>query len=174
MSKKIKTGSPVGRPKNFTNPDTGELETIKDSDIPKPYSPLGADGMRWWMTIWKHGSHLDLNIDTLLLEDLCQAVDEMQEMRRALATGQVSKIQTTSNGTIIVHPFVNQVKEYRVQIRSWMSNLGIGPTERLRLGLNDALDNLTSITQMFESAVLDSQMNKDDEQEDDEQEDGEQ
>lgn len=160
MSKKIKTGVPAGRPKNFSNPETGLPDTIDDKEIPTPFSPLGVDGMRWWNTIWKHGAHLEINIDTLLLEDLCQAVDEMQEMRRALATGQVSRIQKTSNGTLIVHPFVNQVKEYRVQIRSWMSNLGIGPTERLRLGLNDAVDDLTSLAKTWEQAILDGQLNK--------------
>lgn len=157
MSKKIKTGSPVGRPVNFNVKETGLPPTIDDDKIPEPFNPLGIDGRRYWDTIWKHGAHLDANIDTLLLEDLCQAIDEMQEMRRAIATGQVSRIQKTSNGTLIVHPFVNQIKEYRVQIRSWMSNLGIGPTERMRLGLGEVADDLTSIAKSFEAQILEMQ-----------------
>lgn len=167
MSKKIRTGSPVGRPLKFNNTETGLPDEISENDIPQPFNPLGEDGMRWWNTIWKHGAHLDLNIDTLLLEDLCQSVDEMQEMRRALATGQVNRIQKTTNGTIMVHPFVNQVKEYRVQIRSWMSNLGIGPTERMRMGLNESLEDLSSMMNNLQSMVLQSQV-EDSEEEGDE------
>jgi len=47
----------------------------------------------------------------------------------------------------VTHPMVNQLKELRVQMTTWLSAIGFSPSDRARLGLaevrvRDELDEL--------------------------------
>lgn len=151
----IKTGSPSGRPKSFNDPNTGLPP--EEKNIPEPFSPLGSDGLRYWVSIWKHSGHLDENVDVNFIEEICHAVDELALMRRELSTGIVPRTYKSSNGSIVIHPYVNQIKDYRSQINGWLSHYGFGPSERQKLGLGADTDTLVDSMRSMESQLIETQ-----------------
>lgn len=157
------TGRPRGRPAKPTevkralgNPGHRPLpaepapgEALEPAlDVPTP-PDLGRDGLELWETVWTAGSMwLSREGDYAVIKLLCQAQDEAEHLRRALAIGEVPRIYVHSNGSIVTHPYVGQLKELRQQITAWLSSLGFSPADRARLGLSevrqgDALDELT-------------------------------
>jgi phage terminase small subunit len=78
---------------------------------------------------------------------LCQAHEEIEQMRAAFADGSAERTYISSNGSIVSHPFIAQIKDLRVQTTSWLAALGFSPADRARLGLaevrvRDELDDL--------------------------------
>jgi P27 family predicted phage terminase small subunit len=139
------TGNPGGRPLPAA-PMPGEgLQS--DGSIPTP-PPLSPDGAELWQQVWIAGkSWLSPQSDYQIVVMLCHAHDEAEECRRLLSIGEVPRFYTLPNGSVVTHPVVNQLKELRVQITSWLSALGFSPSDRARLGLGevrqaDALDEL--------------------------------
>jgi len=116
-------------------------------DIPTP-PPLGPDGLEMWNSLWTAGRRwLSPDSDTSMMIMLCQALDESESIRRALALGEVKRFYTLANGQQVTHPMVTQLRELRAQMTAWLSSLGFSPTDRARLGLAevrtpDALDDL--------------------------------
>ena len=156
------TGRPTGRPPKPTevkralgNPGHRPLpeppmpgEGLPAAlEIPAP-PPLGQDGLTLWNTLWKAGGKwLSPEADTPMMTMLCQAQDEMEEIRRAMALGDVKRYYVVGNGQHVTHPMVNQLRELRTQITGWLAALGFSPTDRARLGLAeirhpDELDEL--------------------------------
>ena len=156
------TGRPKGRPTKPTEvkrllgnpgkaklpdaPIPGEGVTV-DGSIPKP-PVLGQDGLDLWISIWTAGQNwLSPKSDVQLVTMLCQAFDEAEEIRRGIAIGEIKRFYVVGNGQQVTHPLVNQLKDLRVQITSWLSALGFSPTDRAKLGLvevrqHDPLDEL--------------------------------
>lgn len=158
----VATGRPNGRPPKPTevkrmlgNPGKRPLPDAPDvgeglpsaSTIPTP-PPLGKDGIGLWDQVWSAGQKwLSPKSDYSMTLMLCQAHDEAEQIRRALAVGEVRRFYVLPNGQQVTHPMVNQLKDLRTQITAWLSSLGFSPTDRARLGLtevreNDALDEL--------------------------------
>lgn len=155
-----KTGRPVGRPPKPVEkrraqgaqglpaaPSPGEgLPGMGDS-VPSP-PQLGADGVELWNTLWTAGSRwLSPESDFTMMKMLCNAVDEMEQLRRSILLDQYPRFYTTANGQVVTHPVVKQVQELRMQITTWLSSLGFSPSDRARLGLQevrtaDVLDDL--------------------------------
>lgn len=110
--------------------------------------PLGIDGREMWSHVWDAGrGWLSPDSDYTIVSLLCQAQDEMQEIRRALSLGEVPRFYVLSNGQHVTHPLVNQLKDLRTQTTAWLSALGFSPSDRARLGLaevriRDELDEL--------------------------------
>ena len=155
---KTGSGRPMGRPakpaerKRATGSLTGNAPMpgtglAAASDTPKPPS-LGEDGRLLWSHVWHAGkSWLSPDSDYTIVKMLCEAHDEHETIRRALATGVVERFYTTANGQIVTHPMVTQLANLRVQMTSWMAAIGFSPADRSRLGLaevrvNDELDEL--------------------------------
>jgi P27 family predicted phage terminase small subunit len=117
------------------------------ADIPKA-PPLSPDGAELWNQVWTAGrSWLSAEADHHMVVMLCHAHDEAEECRRQLTLGEIPRFYQLPNGSMVTHPVVNQLKELRVQITSWLAALGFSPSDRARLGLgevraNDALDEL--------------------------------
>lgn len=156
------TGRPMGRPPKPTevkralgNPGKRPLpeapapgEGLRaTSEIPTP-PPLGHDGLMMWNTLWTAGSKwLSPESDATMMIMLCQAQDESEEIRRQMQIGEIKRFYVLTNGQQVTHPLVNQLKELRAQMTSWLSALGFSPTDRARLGLaevrqSDVLDEL--------------------------------
>jgi P27 family predicted phage terminase small subunit len=97
---------------------------------------LGAAGVAMWNHVWEAGRKwLSPDVDFTIVRLLCEAADEMDEIRSLLDSGEVARTYTTSNGTIVTHPFVVQLKDLRVQMTSWLAAIGFSPSDRARLGL---------------------------------------
>ena len=117
------------------------------SDIPTPPA-LGVDGEEMWNQLWAAGkSWLSPDSDGSIITLLCQAHDESEQIRRALAIGEVPRYYVLPNGSYVSHPFVTQLKELRSQKTAWLASLGFSPSDRARLGIGevrqaDALDEL--------------------------------
>lgn len=157
------TGRPNGRPSKpvevqraLGNPGHRVLPTAPGpgqgldgvSSAPNPPADLGAAGLDLWFHVWEAGRQwLAPASDRTLVTMLCQAEDELQSMRLAFLTGEAERTYVTSNGSIVSHPFIAQMKDLRAQMTAWLAALGFSPADRARLGLaevrvRDALDEL--------------------------------
>lgn len=156
------TGRPVGRPakpieqhRALGNPSHKSLPEAPlpgqglpaASSIPTPPA-LGIDGLELWNRIWSAGkSWLSTESDAAIISLLCQAHDEAEEIRRALAIGEVPRTYQLPNGAFVTHPYVSQLKELRSQMTAWLAAIGFSPSDRSRMGLGevrqvDVLDEL--------------------------------
>lgn len=156
------TGRPPGRPakpieqhRALGNPSKKSLPGAPlpgaglpaTSGVPTP-PPLGIDGRDLWDSVWVAGaSWLSPASDAHLVTLLCQAHDEAEQIRRALAIGEVSRTYVLPNGSHVTHPFVNQLKELRSQMTAWLAALGFSPADRARMAIGevrqpDVLDDL--------------------------------
>lgn len=119
------------------------------SDVP-PSPVLGIDGRALWEQVWRAGKvWLSLDADYHVITLLCQAHDEAEDIRRAIAIGEVPRFYKLPNGSYVTHPLVSQLKELRTQSTAWLASLGFSPADRTRLGLaevrqSDAMDELES------------------------------
>jgi P27 family predicted phage terminase small subunit len=158
----VATGRPNGRPPKPTevkrilgNPGKRPLpeaptvgEGLPAADRIPQAPALGQDGLALWNQVWSAGQKwLSTTSDYSMTVMLCQAHDEAEQIRRALAVGEIRRFYVLPNGQQVTHPMVNQLKDLRTQITAWLSSLGFSPTDRARLGLTevrqtDALDEL--------------------------------
>jgi len=101
---------------------------------PSPPRTLDATGRKWWRTIWRGGSSwLDESIDCLLIESVCDAVDQVHAIEQHLK--HVGRWYETKQGVIAAHPGVADIRQLQVFITSRMSLLGFSPSDRARLNL---------------------------------------
>lgn len=156
------TGRPNGRPPKPTevkralgNPGHRPLAAAPGpeqglqgvSNVPTP-PPLSEDGRELWEHIWTAGrSWLSPESDYLIVTYVCQAHDELEEVRRSITLGHVKRYYTLPNGSMVTHPLVNQLKDLRSQMTAWLAALGFSPADRARLGIaevrvRDELDEL--------------------------------
>lgn len=116
-------------------------------DVPTPPA-LNLDGQEMWVRIWTAGRNwLSATADYPLVEMLCHAVDESEQIRRLLATGEQKRYYVLSNGQQVTSPLVKQLQDLRTQMTAWLAALGFSPSDRARLGLaevrhSDVLDEL--------------------------------
>jgi P27 family predicted phage terminase small subunit len=157
------TGRPTGRPakpaemqRALGNPGHKSLQPAPlpghgiegISSTPTPPPTLQEPGLELWDHTWDAGRQwLAPAADRTTVTLLCEAFDEYSEIRNAFATGLAERTYITSNGSIVTHPYIGQMKELRVQMTAWLSSLGFSPADRARLGLaevrvRDELDDL--------------------------------
>ena len=157
------TGRPVGRPPKPVavkrangNPGQRKLPTapmpgegIASNGLAPKAPVLNDDGMALWSHLWSVGKgFLSPERDYMTVRMLCEAHDEHEAIRKALASNEVPRFYVTANGQIVTHPMVTQLSALRTQMTSWFSALGgFTPADRARLGLaevrvNDELDEL--------------------------------
>lgn len=157
------TGRPAGRPAKpaelhrvLGNPGHRSLPVAPlpgdgvegVSTVPNAPAHLGDAGVGMWEHVWQAGRQwLAPEADASLVLLLCEAFDDYCEIRDQITSGKVERIYMTSNGSLVTHPFVGQLKDLRVQMTSWLSALGFSPADRARLGLaevrvRDELDDL--------------------------------
>lgn len=136
------TGMPPGRPKAVAGVSIDSIDPTRE--IPELPENIGPDGEVAWNKIWGAGTHLDYEADFLIVQELCYLIDETNHMRRALALGaKMGGVDRTyqqgKNGSIVIHPYVNQIKDNRAMIMSWLGGLGFGALDRKSL-TGEALD----------------------------------
>ena len=133
------TGRKKGRPLNIeTSSVNNTPNSIINITIPEP-PVLGPDGLELWEQIWSAGNQwLREDHDRELIIQACQIKDEIEDMRRALAIGEVQRTYIATNKQPTTHPYVNQIAAGRAMLLSLLSTLGLGPEARTRLGLVEA------------------------------------
>lgn len=148
-SKPVEAQRALGNPGHRSIPAAPVPGAGLDSDGSVPAMPaLGLAGSALWSHVWQAGRQwLAPEADRTIVTLLCQAQDEVEAMRLALYSGEVERTYVSTNGTIVSHPYIAQIKDLRVQMTSWLSALGFSPADRARLGLaevrvRDELDDL--------------------------------
>lgn len=158
------TGRPAGRPAKPVeahrlagNPSKKQLPAAPGvgqgmpSDAAIPLAPihLGDAGLQLWAHVWVAGRQwLAPESDQTIILLLCEAMDEYAGIKHQLETGQVERYYTMSNGSMVTHPLVTQLKDLRVHMTTWLAAIGFSPSDRSRLGLaevrvRDEMDDLT-------------------------------
>lgn len=138
-------GNPGKRPLPVAPMPYEGLDNVKD--IPEP-PVLGIDGLALWNQIWTAGkSWLAPEADRHIVTLLCQNHDEIEDIRRAIAIGEVPRFYKLPNGSFVSHPLVTQLSQLRTQSTAWLAALGFSPADRTRLGLaevrqSESLDEL--------------------------------
>lgn len=139
----------LGNPSRLSLPDApGPGDGLPGVDGVPELPVLGERGSELWVELWSAGeSWLSPTVDRHVIEMLCQAADEAEDLRQKLTTGEVDRFYVIANGQHVTHPYVTQLKDLRVQMTAWLSALGFSPTDRARLGVGevrrkDILDEL--------------------------------
>lgn len=149
-------GNPGHRPLPAAPLPGGGMPAVSSVPIPPP---LGPSGSALWELVWTAGAQwLSPQADYPLVSMLCQAQDEAEEIRQAIADGSEERYYTVGNGQKVTSPLVSQLKDLRVQITTWLSALGYSPTDRARLGIGevrvqDELDELEARRQARRKAT---------------------
>lgn len=139
---KAKTGRPTGRPPapkervSIVGPTTDSPHLPSYGSTPEPPDGLFDDGLALWNHVWDAGrTWLSPDSDRTIVELLCFAQDEAENIRRGMWEGKFSRFYETANGQMVTHPLVNQLKDLRTQMTSWLAAIGFSPSDRARLGL---------------------------------------
>ena len=161
-----RTGRPIGRPPKPTErtraagnpgkrampaaPGPGEgLAGVAAGAVPRAPEKLGATGRAWWRKIWAGGrTWLSPDVDGLIIEQLCLALDEAAVLRRGIGAGEIPRWTEAATGRFFTHPSVKRLEWLDAQIMAKASDLGFTPAARARLGLaevrvRDELDELS-------------------------------
>lgn len=136
VEQKRASGNPGHRPLP-TAPLPGEGLTAS-SEVPVAPTSLGDEGLILWSHVWDAGrSWLSPDSDRTLVTMLCEAHDEYCDIYRGLKNGTYDRVYTHSNGSIVTSPYVSQLKDLRVQMTAWLSEIGFSTSARSRLGLSE-------------------------------------
>ncbi len=105
-------------------------------ELPVMPEGLGERGEAEWYKIWAAAPWLRPGQDYHWLEQIVRAYDDMAAFRERVAhDGLIAK---GSMGQVIAHPLIAEIRRCEDTIRRCLSSLGISPTDRARLGLQEA------------------------------------
>jgi P27 family predicted phage terminase small subunit len=164
MGKQL-TGRPVGRPPKvkksaFTE---GNIEENGTNNIPEPPTSLGIDGLKLWNRIWSNsGKTLDPFLDYILMETLCNITDEIAFIRAALSVGKIGggvDRSYVTNGYKSNDPYVNQLDKLRRQQAQCLSELGLTPAARAKMGQTDTITTGAELVLSFRALTEDIRNN---------------
>lgn len=102
---------------------------------PIPVAPveLGRRGQIEWERIWSAGFWLHPDEDYHWLVMIAQAYDDIDSFRRKVKKDGL--IQSGSQGQVIAHPLLAEIRKAEAVIQKSLSALGFSPSDRARLGL---------------------------------------
>ena len=136
----------TGNPGKRNLPDvhsTGTLQPI--TEIPDPPADLGSTGSAYWMDVWQAGRTWLLSSEAFLVASVCRLEDQCEAFR-----ADIDHYGTTIEGPVVyqgglvegvtklyANPALASLRAAEKQQKSELSDLGIGPTARSRLGLGE-------------------------------------
>ena len=130
------TGRPNGRPRSVKKQNGGASSlSSENTKTPKAPDTLGKDGLTMWAKVWeaiKSYSNVDADYYTVL--ELCEVFEEKEVYRRCLDLGIVDRFYEMPNKSLVVHPYVKELKDSRTRMVSLFSALGLSPADRARIG----------------------------------------
>lgn len=106
-----------------------------NSVIPDPPVGLKGRGTIEWVNIWSNVKWLHPEQDYHLVEQIVRSYDDMAEFRQ-----QISKdglMVRGYAGQMTANPLIKEVRACEATIRKCLSMMGISPTDRVKLGLNE-------------------------------------
>jgi P27 family predicted phage terminase small subunit len=111
---------------------------IRRQGDPAPPAPegLGARGSVEWNRIWQHGSWLQPDADYHWVAIICRAYDDLVAFRETVDAEGLTV--TGYNGQTVAHPLIKEGRVCEQQIMKALSVLGFSPTDRARLGIQEA------------------------------------
>jgi P27 family predicted phage terminase small subunit len=121
-----------------------------NSTIPEPPIGLKGRGTIEWVQIWSKVPWLHPDQDYHLVEQIVRNYDDMSEFRQQIQRdGLMVKGYA---GQLTANPLIKEIRTCEATIRKCLSMLGVSPTDRVKLGLNemkrqDKLSDLRKKTQ---------------------------
>lgn len=121
IERKIRTGNPSKRP--LPKAPLAEVVGLPSAHLPDPLRPLGPYGTRMWEQVWQAGAGwLKQQMDTELVQMLCEAIDERTRLRVRLQTNPDAWRDRRA------------LRELDRQIITLLGQIGFTPSERGLLG----------------------------------------
>lgn len=110
---------------------------------PKAPKGLGKPGKLIWRRYWSSAvaSAIELAADGYLVERYARLVDELETVYPEF---QRERLITGSMGQLVMNPLGKYVQELQAQMRTLETQLGIGPLNRMRLGVAIGESTLTA------------------------------
>lgn len=122
----------LGNPGHQSLPPVASVISLPSApNVPPPH--LGSAGQRFWSEVMGVASGWIGNTDYPLMVMAAEAYD-----RRAFMVETLNRegwTTTTDKGYPYKHPLVSALLELEKQLTSWLSLLGLTPTDRSRLGV---------------------------------------
>lgn len=104
---------------------------------PEPPEGLGARGEIEWTRIWGEGFWLEPEADYHWVLMIAQAYDDIAAFREEIAnTGLL--VSGYKQDMIVANPLLKEVRTAQNMIMKALSVLGFSPTDRARLGIQEA------------------------------------
>jgi P27 family predicted phage terminase small subunit len=119
--------SPASEPQ-----DSGTVVSL-ETTTPEPPERLGDAGKAVWrhvfaMTIW-----LDPNVDSLLVQLLCEQYDFLRMLEDAYRNDPRPTVQGVTKGSMVINPLIKEIRQFEASISATLKSLGLGPDSRIRL-----------------------------------------
>ena len=121
-------------------------EKVEEAEVFNDFrNTLSAKGKKIWDIIIENQSVL-IERDFLLISLLIESYEEYYEVKKELKKRRLNKeienprIHENPNGTIQTHPYVQQLREIRTDIRGLISQLALSPLSAAKLKILDNTD----------------------------------
>ncbi len=106
--------------------------------VPEPPEGLSQAGLDRWCRLWGvGGAWLSERTDYDLMVRLCEAHDERAKLRKEVA--KKGRYSYGSQGQLVTHPAVEQLRTIENLITRWESLCGFTPSDRSRLGVAEVV-----------------------------------
>lgn len=103
--------------------------------IPEPPPGLMGRGTVEWMNLWSNVGWLHPDQDYHYVEQVVRAYDDMAEFRQQIRLDGLMVKGYAGQQT--ANPLIKEIRACEKTIRDCLSKLGISPTDRVKLGLNE-------------------------------------
>ncbi|HVL63690.1 MAG TPA: phage terminase small subunit P27 family [Actinomycetota bacterium] len=130
-AKPIEVHRRAGNPSKKHLPEP--VKVVAMSKPPRAPQGLRRPGRKLWRTLWGEAGAWLAPSDLPLVVMLCEAEDERADLRQVVA--EEGRTFTTKTGYVAPHPVVGQLRSLEGQMTTWLSMLGLSPSDRARLGL---------------------------------------
>lgn len=121
----------LGNPQKRSLPDPKEAGTIEPAvqgRIPPPLRTLSPAGRKVWNHVLGMGATWMATTDLPLLQQVCEQIDEQQELRRVIKRPPKARVEGLWRDRL-------NLRRLDESIRKGMQDLGLSPTARTRLGV---------------------------------------
>jgi P27 family predicted phage terminase small subunit len=103
---------------------------------PAPPRTLKAPGRAAWQAVFAQCSSWLTESDDTIVERLASLHDERAELQSAIA--KAGRTARGSQGQVVTHPLIEQLRAVEASISRVEQTLGFGPSNRFRLGVTVA------------------------------------
>lgn len=139
LEERVKEAAGSGYAANGKKIDKAATTTLvlaePNTTIPKAPVGLKGRGTIEWTNIWTKVPWLHPEQDYHFVEQIVRSYDDMASFRKQIA--QDGLMVKGYAGQITANPLIKEVRACEKTIRDCLSKLGISPTDRVKLGLNE-------------------------------------